>query len=86
MTKGYKKVMDEFCENTEHNNGYPRMEPVEFMTLERLNRIADALERIAGAADAVKSCISESGEFIRVGGEVYVDGDINVTVERDNWD
>ena len=84
MTKGYKKVMDEFCENTEHNNGYPRMEPVEFMTLERLDRIAYALERIADSAEAVKKCISD--EFIRVGGEVYIDGDVNVEMERHDWE
>ena len=78
--------MDEFLENTEHSNSYPRMEPVEFMLLERLDRIADSLEKIADTAEAVKGCISEKGEFIGIGGEVYVDGDVNVTVERDNLD
>lgn len=51
-----------------------------------LDRIADSLEKIADTAEAVKGCISEKGEFIGIGGEVYVDGDVNVTVERDNLD
>lgn len=60
-------------------------EEIELMKIQRLDRIADALERIAGAADAVKSCISESGEFINIGGEVSVDRTMDPALEDYDW-
>lgn len=79
MTNEYLKLVDEYTNDT---GDYPVGESLTLMKVRRLDRIADALERIADSLDALDKCVGfqtptpymkEGYHFLRIDGYVETD-------------
>lgn len=79
MTEEYRKLVDEYANNT---GDYPAGKSLDLMKVRRLDRIADALERIADSLEVLDKCvglqtptpyIQERYHFLRIGGYVKTD-------------